>query len=355
MIIPKPFVFNKVIYSAKIFPKENRVELFINNPDKQVKPQTLYKYYRVNNCAYKHSVDAFLNHYLFSSHPLNLNDKFDCAADLIDYTNLDIGAFIDKLSKELKILSEEKVKTIYNSNDRKPLCNMLSDLYQMILYLKFGVISLSKIPDDILMWSYYAENSGFVLKLNTELLYKTELLNKTESLSNQVFGPFPINYSDNLEKIDNSNYDNTICTIYQSNVKFKKWESENEWRYLTFNPYGKYHPSYACSKSDVETRKFTYEPDSLEEVILGYDFFNINEIDFNKRTPEYDIMNIPNDSIPENWKINFLNYIVDNSIKCSQIVKYRNSFLLKIFDIKIERLTNYQFKIFNPFKNSLYI
>lgn len=340
MIISKPFVFNKVIYSARVLSQnKNKVELFINNPLKRIKPQILYKYYRVNNCAYKHSVDAFLNHYMFSSHPLNLNDKYDCCADLIDYTNLDVRAYVQKLSLELEILPKEKVQSIYCSEDRIALSNILSELYQSILYLKFGVISLCEVPDHTLMWSYYAENSGFALKFNTDLLFQREL-NNSETLSKQVFGPFPINYSDNFEKIDNSNYDNLICSLYQSNVKSKKWEPEKEWRFLTYNPTGHYHPYYDCSSSSIETRKLTYDPRSLEEVVIGYDFFNISEIDFNEKTPEYDIINIT-----DNWKINFLNYTIDNSIKCSQVVKSRNSYTLKCFDISIEKISNNRFKV----------
>jgi hypothetical protein len=337
----EPFTYNDVNYSTKENPSEETIDFSIVNPIKSKKPDVLYKYYSITNPVYRHSVDAFLNHYLFASHPSNLNDKYDCAVDLIDYSNLSVETLVSKLSMEFNLIPEENVRQIYNSDDRRVLDSSLAELYQMILYLKFGVISFTVKPDDILMWAYYSQNSGFVLKFRTTLLPK------------QIFGPFPINYVKTLEKIDYTKFNNSVCVLYQSNIKHELWKQEDEWRYLTFNKYGKYHPDYTYSDSDIDTRKIKYDLNAVEEVILGYDFFNISEIEFDKRTSEYDIIDISKSRWAFEWKAKFLNHIVDNSIQCSQIIRHRDAFTLGKDEKKIERVSVNKFKIIHSYKKIL--
>jgi hypothetical protein len=270
---------------------------------------------------------------------MSLNDKYDCAGELIDYSNLTLDNFINRLSKELKIYSEAKIRELFISDKKWVLDRTFADLNHMILFMKFGLISLTENPKDTLMWAYYAQNSGFALKLKSSLLPK------------EFFGPFPINYTENLEKIDFAKYDSSLCVLYQSNVKQKVWELENEWRYLTYNKNGKYHPFYL--NTDIRTRKFPYDPAVVEEIILGYDFFDPREIDFNKRTSEYDIITLTNKKLRGNKRLKrkLLNFIIKNAIPCTQIIRHRYSFSLDVKEIKIERVGTNKFKIFNSFKN----
>lgn len=330
----RDFSTNKVDYSAYFNSKKEPV-FSVVNPEKTVIPKSLYKYYRVNNCSYKNSVDAFTKHYLFASHPENLNDKYDCSSDLIDYSQLTIQDFITSLGKLIN-MSEEKVRQLYSSS-KNLLEITLADLTHTVMFMKFGVISLTEVSDSILMWAYYSENSGFVLKFKTDLLPK-----------NSFFGPFPINYMENYEKIDCTQYENPLCVLYQSNVKNIMWKPENEWRYLVYNSDGSYHPKFSPDNS--HTRKCDYNPKAVEEVILGYDFFSINEIDFNNRTPEYDIINLPDKSTPQNWKIKFLDYLIQENIPCSQIRRNRYNIELGSAAIKIEKTVDNKYKVFNSFK-----
>jgi hypothetical protein len=204
--------------------------------------------------------------------------------------------------------------------------------------MKIGLISFTEEPSNVLMWAHYAQNSGFVLKIKTALLPKG------------FFGPFPINYCDTLNKISISKHDPSVCILYQSNVKQNVWEYENEWRYLTYNRNGKYHPFY--TDTDITSRKFYYNPEAIEEIILGYDFFNPREIDYNKRTPEYDIVSFSNKKSKNIKKLKrkVITFIVKKSIPCYQIVRHRYSYLLDVKEIKIELLSTNKFKIFNSFK-----
>lgn len=325
---------NKVKYSAKYDIKNQTVIFTVDSPIKKDKPEVLYKYYPIN----KNSVDSVINHYLFSPHPSFLNDKYDCSGELINYSNLTLDHFINRFSKELKLYPEKKVRECYNSDKRWILERRFADYNLIILFMKFGIISLTEDHKNILMWAYYSQNSGFVIK------YKTELL------PNDFFGPFPINYCENLEKIDFSKYDKPLCVLYQSNIKQNLWEHEKEWRYLTYNKDGKYHPDNPVA--DIKTRKFFYDLSAVDEIILGYDFFNPKEIEYSLRTAEYDIINLSCKKLKglKKLKRELLEHVVKNSIPCRQIVRHRYKFLLDALEIKIEKLSPNKFKVFNSFK-----
>jgi len=334
MTLLKTYKYNNVSYSTELDFKNQTVKFSIDNPKKQNPPESIYKYFSLN----EFSLDAFINHYFFSSHPMKLNDKYDCAGELIDYSNLSLDTFINHLSKELGLFSPDKIVDLYNSDNRWVLDRSTADLYHIRLFMKFGLISFTEDPKNTLMWAHYAQNSGFVLKMKISLLPK------------DFFGPFPINYCEKLNKIDFSKYDPSLCILYQSNVKQNVWEYENEWRYLTYNKEGKYHPFY--SGSDLGSRKFYYNPNTIEEIILGYDFFNPKEIDFNKRTPDYDIINLSNKKSKENrkYKRKLLDFIVRNGISSYQVIRNRFSYLLDVKEIKIEKISPNIFKVFNSFK-----
>lgn len=329
------FNFDGVFYSAEFDTIKQIIDLKIQNCKKSVKPESLYKYYSLSIF----SVDAFVNHYLFSAHPHLINDKYDCSGELIDYSKQSLNFYINCLANELNVYSEDRVRQIFNSNDKWVLDSAIADLIQSILFMKFGIISMTEKPNDILMWAFYAQNSGFALEFNTSLLPKS------------FFGPFPINYCEYINKIDFSIYDPLVCFLYETNIKSEKWKYENEWRYLTIGKEDKYLP-YATN-ANMNYRRFYYNPDAIEQVILGYDFFNPIEIEYCKRTPEYDIIKLSHKKLKmvQNLKRRILNLIIKNRIKCSQIVRSRNSFSLVMRELRIEKLTSNYYKIFNSFKH----
>lgn len=339
MTTQEPFNFNGVSYSAKPNFVDDQPNFIIKNPKRTLKPEFLFKYYGVSNCLYRNSIDAFLNHYLYASHPLNLNDKYDCCGDLIDYSKLSIDVLEIELSENYPAFDINKIRELYKSNKRfLEIC--LAEYQQQKHFMKIGVISLTDVSDDILMWSNYSQNSGFVLKLRTSFLPQ------------DWFGPFPINYSENFQKINIKEFDILTCILYQSNLKHNYWGRENEWRYLTYIKNGEYHPYYNPDKS-IE-RRLEYNPKAIEEVILGYDFFGIKELERDKHTQEYDIVDISKSNWPFERKSEFLDYIIDNSIKCTQIKRYRDSFTLECDEKKIEKVSKYEFKVIHTDKKNLF-
>ena len=206
------------------------------------------------------------------------------------------------------------------------------------MFLKFGILSFTENFTDNLMWGYYSQNLGFVLKFETSLLPK------------KLFGPFPINYVDVFDRIDISQQGPDISFLYQTNIKHKSWERENEWRYLFYNPNGRYHPYFA--EADFKSRYLQYNPKALCEVILGYDFTNPKRILYNERTQDYDILNFNGKKSKSDkvLKKRFLNGIIRRNLPCRQIVRYNNRFLLDTKETHFEKMSPNKFKVYNKFK-----
>ena len=73
-------------------------------------------------------------------------------------------------------------------------------------------------------------------------------------------------------------------------LNFKIVKTKNEWRFVTYTNNGEYHPYYNLENS--YTRIKEYNPNAVEEIILGYDFFDLNELDREKHSRDYDIFNV---------------------------------------------------------------
>jgi hypothetical protein len=86
-----------------------------------------------------------------------------------------------------------------------------------------GILSLSSVPDSVLMWSHYADkHKGIVLKLTASL----GILEKTR----KPIIPIKVRYCDDYPKIQffRDDVDTRISGLIGS--KAKAWEHEEEWR-----------------------------------------------------------------------------------------------------------------------------
>lgn len=331
----KQFSHADVKYFADIDQEKKIIKFNVDNHHKKEAPRFLYKYYSMN----QYSVDAVVKNYLFASHPMHMNDKYDCSGDLVDYSRLDKFTLFNFLVKEMNFFSKERFEQLFDPYNNWALEGIMAELNLLKLFMKIGIIFLTENDKDPLMWAYYAQNSGFVLKLDVSLLPK------------ELFGPFPINYLKKLHKIDFTCYGPELSVLYQTNVKQELWKSENEWRYLSYNEIGKYHPFYG--NRDVASRFVYYDKNAVKEIILGYDFFNLGEIDYNKRTKEFDIMSLSSQKSKYHRKLKkkLLNHILNNKIPTSQIVRHRKEYLLDAKELKIEKLNRNRYKVYNSFKN----
>ncbi len=213
---------------------------------KLVIPKTLFKYYELN-C---NNVDALKNSYLYASEPSQLNDPFDCHINLIKY----------------EINENENIRKKWEPQFKDytlPIELQYHIASKMNYYNKFrsiGIISMSAKPDNTLMWAHYAKNNGFMLEFDVDKL-------------DTFWGPYPINYSENLEEVLCSDDRDLAHFLRQTIVKSKEWDYENEWRFLAYKNEHMYLPKLGSKEDSLLDRKFKYT-NSLKSITLGSLFFD---------------------------------------------------------------------------------
>ncbi|HPT71562.1 MAG TPA: DUF2971 domain-containing protein [Candidatus Cloacimonadota bacterium] len=331
MLKKDTFEYSGVSYHVSIDKKKMEVKFQVNNSKKKQTPDFLNKHYSLS----ENSVDAFVNHYLFASHPTQLNDTYDSASELIDYSNADLNFYILQLSKKSPFMTEKSVTELFNSGRKDELEKTLRDIFQIGLYMKFGIISMTENSLDMHMWGYYSNKNGFLLKFDTN------------ALPASFKGPFPINYVSEIQSIDYFEYEMGIPILYQSNVKHISWASENEWRYLAYCNSGDFTPFYPKSRNS--TRKMYYNPKAVSEVILGYDFISPVEIDYKRRTNEFGFIDFNKQKSKrlKQLKSSILKTIIQNKYPVSLINKHLKKYQLGATPIEIEQISPYKFKIIN--------
>ena len=205
-------------------------------------PDILYKYYPLN----KNTADAVGNHYLYASNPTQLNDRFDCDPQLVSFNTLD-----EEMSVTNNVLPHNPL-TIddLSSLSEFGLNNLLVEYY----FKRWGIISLAKRYDEILMWSHYAKDDGIVVGFYID------------KLPWDWIGPFPIEYVSKRNTAFISTQQLSLLPLLQCFQKNKKWQYEKEYRYLVKLRRGL-------------SRKISYDYTAIAEVYLGQSFFRQNEIE----------------------------------------------------------------------------
>ena len=216
----------------------------------EIIPSILYKYRDWSN---KFHQKLITNQEIYLPKPSEFNDPFDgnipVRWDLMSYEecfqmNLElINTFHkDKDQNLLREYAKEVTdnKTLWHpENLRKERPEQLNKWNSII-----GLFSLSKVNDNILMWSHYSSNhSGFVVAL------------KTESLINEYDFDYlePIKYQDEYPIIKGT--DDTTDQFYKKFFhKSESWDYEKEWR---------------LSKNHIEKRLIKLKKHTIDHVIIG--------------------------------------------------------------------------------------
>ena len=188
----------------------------------------LYKYRTIDEDNISRARRIFTNNELFFSSKDQFNDPFDCK----------FGYSFAASKKEIKKYfwaSLEKTQPNWNrkkkqhwiieqlkrlNHDDPILENMLVEGTEKIIS-GIGICSLTEVPDDILMWSHYAEShKGFCIKLVDD---EKELF---------IARAQPISYSEEFPIVnpirddDNRRLEKSLLT------KAKHWKYEKEWRII---------------------------------------------------------------------------------------------------------------------------
>ena len=279
------------------YSKENLFEVKFDALKRPV-PESFYKYYALS----ENSVDAITAPYVYATHPNQLNDPFDCCKDIIKVDD----------EETLSRLLGDRYDSLYNTLSEREFVDFVPKALNTLMYRKYGIFSMTCNPYNELMWSHYSQKSGFCVELDVKkFMFKH-------------YGPFPVNYIDNLPQVCTSEVGLKLAVNIQCNVKRSAWSYENEWRLIIPNPKGIDMKSFGdkpfCYNFGFEhNRQFKYPIEAIKRIILRKDFINqddivgqyesciivkMNEGDTNKKN----LMDL---------KIKLLDFIIDNEISTS--------------------------------------
>jgi hypothetical protein len=206
------------------FRVDSKLEILFENEDWQIisngipletNIKNLFKYYSLS----EFNIDALENNYVYLSNPKDFNDPFDCSRNLI-------------IENQKELSDWQYVESLNNNS-------------------KVGITCFSKNGMEPLMWSHYTNSyRGFCIKLKPEFINP---VNKELIKLKQVI------YSNNPNTISTQS---KISKYYQLIVKLENWRYEEEWRLLYKNP-------------TSVLNKFQYNDNSIEEISIGYQFFDV--------------------------------------------------------------------------------
>tara|TARA_B110000902_G_C14149750_1_gene529040 strand:+ start:63 stop:911 length:849 start_codon:yes stop_codon:yes gene_type:complete len=226
-------------------------------------PKTIYKFRDWNNSHHKRILQ---NNELYVPSVNQLNDPFDCLIKY-DYSEIEneglskrvINLYFEEFGDKISELGYNKKELINNSDSNIQLTLLNLKKYYDGVFEKnrekhLGVISFSKIWNNLLMWSHYSNShKGFCVGFNTQKLINSR---KFEN-GCKVF--YPQNYP--LVKPFDNDVEKITSIFYN---KSNDWSYEEEYRMIK---------SFGSHRNNDEFKKqkiFYFEDNFISEVILGW-------------------------------------------------------------------------------------
>lgn len=238
-------------------------------------PDEIYKYYYPN----ENSIDALVNQYLYATHPYLFNDSIDSSELLLDYSNITLERYKSFYKQILK--PEEYIKYNFDEifvEDKKNGYASIRTNFHQYFSRQYGIISLTTNPLNILMWSNYSSEKGFMIELDRNCVI-SNLIKLNRDIKNYCFRP--VQYVKELEAIDMFQPPFTtpdIPFLYATNVKRAEWEYEDEWRLSVYKtdmgiPFNVLLPGIEDYEGNEE-RKIYYDKSCIKAIVVGKHFFN---------------------------------------------------------------------------------
>lgn len=310
------------------------------NPIKE-EPETVFKYYYNND----NSINAITNNYLFATHPFSFNDSIDSSELLLNLEKITKERYIGIFKRVVKPEMFEKFDfdTIFPEDQKNSFQSAKRFIYEYFTR-KVGLISLTTQPLNILMWSHYSSESGFIIEFNRKYLIDN-LRQHNKDINNYCFRP--IQYVEELESIDmfQENFHTPdISFLYMTNVKRKEWEYEDEWRLAVYkNDMGvpfSFLTIGADNYAGSQERKIYYSKDCIESIVLGKHFFNGNNCSI---VTEELIFTLCNDKFKS--LVNHLYEYHNDKIFMSGEVEKNSKFGRSITRIELIKVSDDKFKL----------
>ena len=176
------------------------------------------------------SLSLIVNRELYFSDPAHFNDPYDC--------QINISEAVMEAIENAELSTEHRVKA-----KLEKIIN-LADLFQKIEkdVRGCGILSLSKINNDVLMWSHYADNhKGFCIGFNLSKFMDYNIENgiigmsDVQYCSNNPFSNFFINFA-KVEELPT--WDEFWLELFSIGLlaKSKSWRHEEEVRAICKMP-----------------------------------------------------------------------------------------------------------------------
>ena len=187
-----------------------------------------YKYKTIDEENIDRARRIFTHNELYFSSKNQFNDPFDCKfnfsfnandQEINEYLHRELTRIHPQLSRIEKRQKISEYRNLLKRNDTTFLKNLKNRFEET--RSEIGICSLSRVPDDILMWSHYADShKGFCIKL----------LDDGKEMF--IARAMEIKYSEHYPIV------NLITEDYKTRftktllTKSKHWEYEKEWRII---------------------------------------------------------------------------------------------------------------------------
>lgn len=312
---------------------KDKVEVIPSEKDKRELPQTLHKYYALND----NLVKSLKGEYLYAPHPEQLNDPFDCNHILVDLDD------VDKIFRFTKgHYTKKEIESKLGSRDLD-FIETIQYNYRVIYFQKYGLISLCEDSKNTLMWAYYGNNQGICIEFDYSLF------------GFDYYGPFQINYQEDILPMSYKEADD-LAFFYQTNIKTLAWVHEREWRML---PFKTSHGNIQVMKMPgidkvmrlqeeknvkAQERHFEYPTSCIKSISLGTYFFHPNNEYVNSRKEVKDIKLSENN---RDIRRQVIDYIISKKIPTKIMGRKIHKFQLKSEPIELTKIEDdiYRMKI----------
>ena len=163
-------------------------------------PKSVFKFYSLKDCHVK----AFLNHYLYLSHPSQLNDDMDACRDLLYVNDLTQETYEQLVAQICLKAPHFRTSGLSYESDSKDEYRALRESLYNVCFDFSGIISFTDSKKSFFngtMWAHYTGEKGFAIEFDTKKLIEGMIKNP---LNMQFEYPIyrGVEYVDELEALD---------------------------------------------------------------------------------------------------------------------------------------------------------
>lgn len=212
--------FSEAIYAI--------IDVRMKAPTVEDIPGSFFKYRPLGGdpAQMKWLIDTITDDRLYWPSPLQFNDPFDCVPIYRSPAGKALRKFAARLHKKNEPHSSRKARRVFlrqslGRNPRDVGVEMQEGMNKLLD--KTAVYSLAVVPDDILMWSHYANShQGVCLRFNGM------------AFTRQFVTGYPVRYSKERPLIKIGSEDATDVLEKLLLTKAEMWAYEQEWRFIDY-------------------------------------------------------------------------------------------------------------------------